>query len=244
MIKIVPSMAIQGGKVVKTIGGNVDEVKVYDKNPLDQAFEFEEHGITRLHLIDIDGARQRRVINYHILETLASYTNLEIDFTGGITTDGDVRTAFDSGAKYVTIATEAVHNREKFSSWLISYGNKAIILAADAKDGIVYTKGWKSQTGIDLMEHIEYYYERGVRRVKSTEIARDGSMKGPAFEMYQQILDRFPDLHILASGGVRGLEDIEALEKMGVSAVIIAKSLYEGRIELSSLKRFAQPSEI
>lgn len=238
MIRIVPSMAIRDGKVVKTIGGNVDEVKVYDTNPLDLAMKFEDHGIQRLHLIDLDGAKKRKIVNYDLLETLSGYTKLEIDFSGGVTTDVDIRTAFECGASYVTVATVAVHEKEKFTSWIVSYGNNKIILAADAKDGIVYTKGWKSQTGIDLIEHIEYYYERGVRRVKSTEIARDGSLQGPALELYEGLLKRFPDLMILASGGVRSVEDIEALEKIGVRAVLIGKSLYEGKIKLEELKRF------
>lgn len=178
------------------------------------------------------------MVNYAVLETIAHYTHLDIDFSGGITTDGDVRTVFECGAKFITVATIAVQEREKFGSWLVSYGNKKIILAADALNGVVLIRGWKRDTGIDLFEHIEHYYERGVRRIKSTEIARDGTLTGPAFEMYQQILEKFPDLWILASGGVRSVEDIEMLQEIGVKAVIIGKSFYEGRIKLSDLHKF------
>ncbi len=238
MIKIIPSISIKEGKVVKTIGGNVDEVKVYDKNPLDLAMEFEANGLKRLHLIDIDGAKKRMLVNYNVLETIAKYTKLAIDFTGGITTDGDVNTAFEYGAQFVTVATVAVHNRDKFSSWLVSYGHKKMILAADARDGIIYTGGWRRHTGIDLFELLAYYYERGVRVVKSTEIARDGTLMGPAFELYRQILEKFPDLQLLATGGIRSVKDIEELEEIGVHGVIIGKSFYEGRIQLSDLKAF------
>ncbi len=238
MIRVVPSVAILGGKVVKTIGGDVEQVKVYDKNPLDLAMEFEDNGITRLHLIDIDGARLRKVVNYRTLETITKYTKLEVEFTGGITSDGDVRTAFEFGASYIAVASVPVHEPEKFNDWLITYGNKKIILAADALHGIVRTKGWKKHTGVDILEHINNYYERGIRKVKSTEISRDGTLEGPAIESYKLMLDKFPDLEITASGGIRSTEDIESLEAIGVQEVLFGKSFYEGRIQLKDLQKF------
>lgn len=231
-------MAIKGGKVVKTIGGDIDQIKIYDKNPLDLAMEFEDNGITRLHLIDLDGAKKRQVVNYNILETITNYTKLEVDFTGGVTSDNDVRTVFESGAKFITVASVAVHERDKFNSWLISYGNKKIILAADSLNRTVLTKGWKRHTGIDLFEHIEYYHERGIRRVKATEIARDGTLAGPAFDLYREIVERFPDIKVLATGGIRDTKDIEELEKIGVFGVIFSKSFYEGKIQLKDLHKF------
>jgi phosphoribosylformimino-5-aminoimidazole carboxamide ribotide isomerase len=238
MIRVVPSVAILGGKVVKTIRGDIDQVNVYDKNPLDLAMEFEDNGITRLHLIDIDGARQRKVVNYHILETISKYTKLEIEFTGGITSDGDVRTAFEFGASYIAVASVPMHQPEEFSAWLTTYGNKKIILAADAYEGIVRTRGWRKHTGVDIMEHIHNFYELGIRKVKSTEISRDGTMEGPALETYKEMLVRFPDLDITASGGIRNVEDIENLEAIGVAEVLFAKSFYEGRIKLKDLQKF------
>lgn len=238
MIKIIPSMAIKGGKVVKTISGDIDQVKIYDKNPLDLAMEFEDNGITRLHLIDFDGAKKRQVVNYNLLDTISKYTKLEIDFTGGVTSDDDVRTVFEYGASFITVATVAVHERDKFTSWLISYGNKKMILAADSLNGTVLTKGWKRHTGIDLLEHLEYYHERGIQRVKATEIARDGTLAGPAFDLYRTLVKRFPDLKIIATGGIRSVEDIEELEKIGVYGVIFSKSFYEGKIQLKDLQKF------
>lgn len=239
MIKIIPSMAIKNGKVVKTIGGDIDQVKIYDKNPIDLAMEFEDNGINRLHLIDLDGAKKRQVVHYNLLETISKYTKLEIDFSGGVTSDDDIRTIFEYGAAFVTIATVAVHEKEKFNSWLISYGNKKIILAADSLNGIVLTKGWKRRTGIDLLEHLAYYHdERGVNKVKATEIARDGTLSGPAFDLYKNIIAKFPDLKVIATGGIRSIEDIEELEKIGVYGVIFSKSFYEGRIQLKDLRKF------
>ena len=231
-------MAIKDGKVVKTIGGDIDQIKIYDKNPIDLAMEFEDNGITRLHLIDIDGAKRRQVVHYNLLNTISKYTKLEIDFTGGITSDDDIRTVFEYGASFITVATVAVHERDKFNSWLISYGSKKMILAADSLNGTVLTKGWKRHTGIDLLEHLEYYHERGVQHVKATEIARDGTLTGPAFDLYKTVVNKFPDLKIIATGGIRSVEDIEELEKIGVYGVIFSKSFYEGKIQLKDLQKF------
>jgi phosphoribosylformimino-5-aminoimidazole carboxamide ribotide isomerase len=238
MIKVIPAITIQGGKIVKSLQGDIDQIKVYDKNPLDLAMELENNGFKRLHLIDLDGATQRKVVNYKILEMITKYTKLEVDFTGGITTDGDVRTVFEFGAKYITTASVPVHEAEKFKSWLITYGGNKIILAADSKDGMVFTSGWKKQTGIELDKHLDYWHERGVRYVKATEIARDGSMLGPNFDLYKNIRTKFPDLKLLASGGVRSVEDIEKLDELGVYAVILSRSIYEGSIKLEELQKF------
>lgn len=240
MIKIIPSITIKGGQVVKTIKGDIDQVKVYDNNPIDIAQEYEAQGIDRLHLIDLDGANQGKIVNYNTLETLAKYTKMDIDFTGGVATEEDVRVAFESGAKFITAATIPVHEKEKFNSWLISYGNNKIILAADSLDRVVLTKGWKRHTGINLFEHLDYYYQRGVTQVKCTEIARDGTLMGPAFELYEEIIQKFPEIQLLATGGVRSTEDIARLEEIGVTGVIIGKSLYEGKIKIQDLSQFTQ----
>ena len=238
MIRIIPSMAVSNGKVVKTVGGNIDELKIYDKNPLDLAMEFEDNGLKRLHLIDLEGAKKRKVINYNVLETITKYTKLEVDYSGGVTSDGDVRTVFEFGAKYFTTATVAVHEQDKFLSWLITYGGNKVILAADSLEGVVLTRGWQRNTGIDLIEHLAYYEQRGVRYVKSTEIARDGTLLGPHFELYKKLVARFPDLRFSACGGIRTVDDIEELNNIGLDAVIIGKSFYEGRINLKDLHKF------
>ncbi len=238
MIKIVPSIAIMGGKVVRTIRSDIDQVQIYDNNPLDLALEFENNGIKYLHLVDLDGAKARQIVNYNILEMLSNYTNLQIDYTGGITRDDDIRTAFECGASHVTAATVAVHEREKFYSWMITYGGEKVILAADSLDGVVRTKGWKKNTGIDLLELLEFYCERGIRYVKTTEIGRNGTLEGPHFELYQKIKEKFPELSILASGGVRSIEDIDQLEASGVAGVIIGKSFYDGKIKLKDLQKY------
>lgn len=243
MIKIVPSIAILGGKVVRTIKGDIDQVQVYDNNPLDLALEFENNGIKCLHLVDLDGAKARQIVNYNILEMLANYTQLEIDYTGGITRDDDIRTAFECGAKHVTAATVAVHEREKFLSWIITYGGDKVILAADALDDVVLTKGWRKNTGINLLEHIKSYHERGVRFVKTTEIGRNGTLEGPNFETYKKIREEFPEIGVLASGGIRSIEDIEQLDALGVTGVIIGKSYYDGKIKLKDLQKFTSVAE-
>jgi phosphoribosylformimino-5-aminoimidazole carboxamide ribotide isomerase len=238
MIQIIASLTIAGGKVVKTVKGNIDELKVYDENPLDMAMNFEAQGFKRLHMIDLDGAKVRKVVNYKLLQVLTQYTKLEIDFSGGITTDDAARTAFECGAKYITTASVPVHENDKFKEWLITYGGKKIILAADSREGIVHTGGWKKHTGIDLYNHLDYWHERGVRYVKAAEIARDGQLQGPDFDLYQKIRDKFPDLNIIASGGVRSIEDIEQLDQMGVYGVILGTSLYEGKITAEHLKKY------
>jgi len=238
MIKIVPSIAIMGGKVVRTIRSDIDQVQIYDNNPLDLALEFENNGIKYLHLVDLDGAKARQIVNYNILEMLSNYTNLQIDYTGGITRDDDIRTAFECGASHVTAATVAVHEREKFYSWMITYGGEKVILAADSLDGVVRTKGWKKNTGIDLMELLEFYCERGIRYVKTTEIGRNGTLEGPNFELYKNIKAKFPELSMLASGGIRSVEDIDQLETIGVNGVIIGKSFYDGKIKLKDLQKY------
>ncbi len=238
MIKIIASLTIAGGKVVKTVKGNIDELKVYDENPLDMAMNFEAQGFKRLHLIDLDGAKARKVVNYQLLQTLTQYTKLEIDFSGGVMTDDDARTIFECGAKYITTASVPVHENDKFKEWLITFGGKKIIMAADSRDGVVHTGGWKRHTGIDLYNHLDYWHERGVRYVKATEIARDGQLQGPDFQLYQNIRSKFPDLNVIAYGGVRSVDDIEKLEEMGVYAVILGTSLYEGTLTANDLGKY------
>ncbi|MGK7394971.1 MAG: HisA/HisF-related TIM barrel protein [Candidatus Cyclobacteriaceae bacterium M3_2C_046] len=238
MIQIIPSITLMHGKLVKTIGGDLSREKVYEGSPVDVAQRFEDHGIQVVHLVDLEGATAGTPKNYHVLEAIASHTNLKVDFTGGILTDGDITKAFEYGATYITVASAAVLNKELFSSWVISYGREKITLGADSLDKKIAIKGWQKSTQIDLFEHISFYYDHGLKYVKTTDISRDGLMEGPAFQLYQDIQTRFPNICILASGGVRSVKDIEQLNDMGVFAVIIGRAIYEGKLHMEDLKPF------
>lgn len=238
MIQIIPSIVINGGKVIKLQQGDFSKEKVYDQSPVDLAKTFEDHGIEVVHLVDLDGARRGQPVNYHILEAIAGHTELKVDFTGGIHTDGDISKAYEYGASYITAASIAVTRKDLFSSWIISYGREKITLGADAINGKIAIRGWQKSTEIDLFDHIEHFYSRGLKYVKTTDIDKDGALKGPAFDLYKGIIERFPDICVLASGGVRSVDDIKRLNEMGVFAVIFGKAFYEGRIKLKELEEF------
>jgi len=238
MIQIIPSILIHNGKVIRLKQGDYSKEIVYNNSPMDLAKEFEDHGIDVVHLVDLDGARRGSPINYHILEAISSHTELKVDFTGGINTDGDISKAYEYGASYITAATIAAYNPNLFASWLISYGREKITLGADQLSGEIAIKGWIKKTQINLYDHIEYFYDRGLKYVKTTDISRDGLMEGPSFELYQSIIDRFEGIQVLASGGVRNIDDIDKLNSMGVFAVIIGRALYEGKIKLNELEKY------
>jgi phosphoribosylformimino-5-aminoimidazole carboxamide ribotide isomerase len=238
MIQIIPSIAVKNGKIIRVQGANIEGAKVYDDSPIDVALRLEEHGIKVVHLVDLDGAQKGSPVNYHILEAISGYTNLELDFTGGIKTDGDISKAYEYGADYITAASVAVERKDLFASWIVSYGREKITLGADALDGKIAYKGWKQNTDIDILEHIGYFYERGLKYVKTTDISKEGSLSGPSFELYEKILKEFPEICVLASGGVRNIDDIRKLNDMGVFAVIFGKAYYEGSLKLEDLKEF------
>lgn len=242
MIQIIPSISVYQGKCVKIARGDFENPVFYDENPVELAQALEENGIKRMHLIDLDGAKKGRVVNYPILQMMAAYTDMEIDFSGGISTDSDVRTAFEYGAKYITAASVAAIERHFFSSWIVSYGREKVILAADTLNGKIMARGWQKNTGIDLMEHIGFYYERGIKYVKCTDVSRDGTMKGPDLDLYSSILEKFPNIHLLACGSVGTIEDIEKLQEIGVKGVMIGRALYEGKIKLEELRYLASSS--
>jgi phosphoribosylformimino-5-aminoimidazole carboxamide ribotide isomerase len=241
MIQVIPSIAIRKGKVVKMRKGDPTSEKVYDENPLDLAKRFEDHGIEVIHLVDLDGAEKGSPVNYHVLEALAGYTDLKIDFTGGISTDGDVTKSFEFGADYITAASVSVTDPELFESWIISFGREKMTLGADVTNvdtmELLY-RGWRRKASITLYEHLERFYARGLKYVKSTDVSRDGVLVGPAFDFYEGIISRFPDLCVLASGGVRGVDDIKRLNEMGLFAVIFGKAYYEGILKLKELEQF------
>jgi phosphoribosylformimino-5-aminoimidazole carboxamide ribotide isomerase len=227
MIQVIPSIAIRHGNVVKMRKGDKASEKAYDENPLDLAKRFEDHGIEVVHLVDLDGAEKGSPVNWHVLETVAGHTDLKIDFTGGISTDGDISKAYEYGADYITAASIAVTDPELFASWIISYGREKMTLGADVinkQSKELLFRGWQRKANLSLFEHLEYFYTRGLKYVKSTDVSRDG------------VLD--PELCVLASGGVRGVDDIKRLNDMGIFAVIFGKAYYEGVLNLKDLEQF------
>ncbi|MCE2935630.1 MAG: HisA/HisF-related TIM barrel protein [Cyclobacteriaceae bacterium] len=241
MIQVIPSIAIRKGKVVKMRKGDPSSEKAYDENPLDLAKRFFDHGIEVVHLVDLDGAEKGSPKNFHVIEAIAGHTDLKIDFTGGICTDGDIAKAYEAGASYITASSIAITAPELFSSWIVSYGREKITLGADVTDiksKRVAFRGWQKVSELTLFDHINHFYQRGLKYVKTTDISRDGVLEGPAFSFYQEMIDRFPDLQILASGGVRGVDDIKRLNDMGIFAVIFGKAYYEGILQLKDLEQF------
>ncbi|MCC8132847.1 MAG: 1-(5-phosphoribosyl)-5-[(5-phosphoribosylamino)methylideneamino]imidazole-4-carboxamide isomerase [Tannerellaceae bacterium] len=238
MIELIPAIDIIEGKCVRLTQGDYSTRKVYNEDPLEIAKMFEDYGIRRLHVVDLDGARAGHIINYRVLERLAIRTGLVIDFGGGLKQDSDLRTAFESGAQMVTGGSIAVKDPDVFSSWISTFGNDKIILGADAKDRKIAVSGWEETTEADLFTFIEDYCNKGITKVISTDISRDGMLQGPAVELYQEMHTTFPELYIIASGGVSSIEDIEKLNEGGIPGVIFGKAIYEGRIRLKDLERF------
>lgn len=241
MIQVIPSIAIRNGNVVKMRKGDKASEKAYDENPLDLAKRFQDHGIEVIHLVDLDGAEKGSPRNWHVLEAIAGHTDLKVDFTGGISTDGDISKAYEYGADYITAASIAVTDPELFASWIISYGREKMTLGADVinrESKELLFRGWQSKSHLTLFDHLDYFYSRGLKYVKSTDVSRDGVLEGPAFDFYHEIKDKFPELCILASGGVRGVDDIKRLNDMGIFAVIFGKAYYEGILSLKDLEQF------
>lgn len=237
-MRLVPSISVIGGRTARLTQGDYKSEKVYDVSPLDVAEQFADHGITRIHLIDLDGAKKGTPVNYPTLELIAGHTDLKINFAGGLHTDGDILKALEFGAESITAATIAVYNKELFSNWIMSYGREKIALGADALNGLIKVGGWQKDTKLPLDEHISYFYDRGLKYLKTTDISRDGIMEGPSFELYERLLKTYPELCIFASGGVRNLDDMKRLHDMGVYGVIFGKAFYEGRITLKDLEGF------
>ena len=235
MIQIIPAIDIIGGKCVRLTQGDYAQQKTYNENPLEVAQSFEDAGITRLHLVDLDGAKQKRIINHKVLETLASKTKLHIDFGGGVQSDEMIQLAFDYGAKQVTGGSVAVKNPELFEGWLQSYGGEKIILGADARDEKIAISGWEEATEKSVYEFVGEYIKKGAKYTISTDVAKDGLLQGPSFDLYQNLQDQYPDLHIIASGGVATFDDIVKLNDMNIFGVIVGKAIYEGRVTLKQL---------
>ncbi|MGI6794876.1 1-(5-phosphoribosyl)-5-[(5-phosphoribosylamino)methylideneamino]imidazole-4-carboxamide isomerase [Bacteroides sp. KG68] len=238
MIELIPAIDIIDGKCVRLSQGDYESKKVYNENPVEVAKELEAHGIRRLHVVDLDGAVSHHVVNYRTLERIAVNTSLIIDFGGGIKSDEDLRIAFENGAMMVTGGSIAVKNPELFCGWLQTYGPEKIILGADVKDRKIAVNGWKDESECELFPFLKEYVETSVRKVICTDISCDGMLQGPSTTLYREVLEQYPGLFLIASGGVSRADDIRELEVAGVPAVIFGKALYEGRITLKELENF------
>ena len=235
---IIPAIDLIDGKCVRLSQGDYDRKTVYNGNPLEVAKQFEDNGIKRLHLVDLDGAKAHHIVNYKVLEKISVNTSLLIDFGGGLKSDDDLRIAFECGASMITGGSIAVKSPEIFDSWLKTYGSDKIILGADVRDEKISVTGWTESTDLKLIPFLNEYVKKGITKVICTDIGKDGMLEGPSFELYKNILSEFPDLYLVASGGVSSIKDLEDLALAGLPAVIFGKAIYEGRIELKDLKNF------
>ena len=234
MIELIPAIDIIEGQCVRLTKGDYDQKTVYG-NPLEMAQEFERIGFRRLHMVDLDGAKSKHIVNDEVLNRITKATNLIVDFGGGIKTDEDIRKAFDNGASMVTVGSIAVTHPELFLSWVEQYRAERLILGADVRNGKISINGWKEDSTEDLLPFLRRYIDAGVRNVLCTEISKDGTLQGPAIELYQRVMKEYPELHLIASGGVSSIEDIKSLDAAGIPAVVFGKAIYEGKINLQEL---------
>jgi phosphoribosylformimino-5-aminoimidazole carboxamide ribotide isomerase len=235
---IIPAIDLIDGKCVRLSQGDYDRKTIYNSNPLEVAKLFEDNGIKRLHLVDLDGAKANHIVNYRVLEKIAVNTSLLIDFGGGLKSDNDLRIAFECGAGMITGGSIAVKSPEIFESWLVKYGSDKIILGADVRNEMISVTGWTESTDLKLLPFLGEYINKGITKVICTDIGKDGMLEGPSTELYKKILSEYPELYLVASGGVSSLKDLENLLLAGVPAVIFGKAIYEGRIDLKDLKNF------
>lgn len=237
-MELIPAIDLIEGKCVRLTQGDYSTRKVYNEDPLEVALQFESVGIERLHVVDLDGAKAGHIVNYNVLERLASRTRLIIDFGGGLKSDEDLRIAFDCGAQMITGGSIAVKKPERFLTWLEKYGGERVILGADAKDKKIAVSGWEEGTDLDLIPFVKDYREKGVQKIICTDIGRDGMLQGPAIDLYKEIKEEVEGLYVIASGGVSSMADIERLDEAGIPAVIFGKAIYEGRIRMSEIEKY------
>lgn len=235
---IIPAIDIIDGKCVRLTQGDYNQKKVYNEDPLEVAKQFEDAGIQRLHLVDLDGAKAKHIVNYKVLERIAAKTQLWIDFGGGLKADEDVRIAFESGAAQITGGTVAVKNPTIFLAWLAQYGSEKIILGSDVRDRKIAISGWQEDSELELLPFLEDHIAKGIQYTICTDVSKDGLLEGTALTLYQEIRTHFPDLQLIASGGVTNMKEVEELAKLGCFGVIIGKAIYEGHIQLSDLVAF------
>ena len=232
---LIPAIDIIGGRCVRLTKGDYATEKVYSHDPVMVAKEMEMLGFRRLHVVDLDGARSKHVVNIDVLRRITSETSLIVDFGGGIKAEEDLQKAFDAGAHMVTLGSIAVTDREKVLTWLQEFGAEHIILGADVREGLISINGWKEESALELLPFLESYLDEGVRHVLCTDINRDGLLQGPSTPLYRQIMQAFPDCQLIASGGVSSIDDIRGLDAAGIPAVVFGKTIYEGKIDLPSL---------
>ena len=240
-MRIIPAIDIIEGKCVRLSKGDYDTKKIYNEDPLEVAQQFEDAGLQYLHLVDLDGAKAKHIVNWKVLEKLASKTQLQIDFGGGIKSDEDLRIAFESGAQQITGGSIAVKEPVKFTSWITAYGPEKIILGADVMDGKIAVSGWQEESDLEIESFIKDYVAKGIEYVISTDISKDGMLEGPSFELYQSILEKLPDLKLIASGGVSNIDDLVKLKEQGLEGAIVGKAIYENRISLKELGELTHP---
>jgi phosphoribosylformimino-5-aminoimidazole carboxamide ribotide isomerase len=238
MMTIIPAMDIIDGQCVRLTKGDFGTKKVYDNNPVSVAKRFEDSGVKRLHMVDLDGARVKRVVNHRVLEAVAGNTDLEIDFGGGVQSDVDIQLVFNSGAQQVTAGSVSVKDPQLVQSWLDTYGSEKIILGADVKNKMIAISGWQEATNLKLDDYLSEHLDQGFKYVICTDISRDGVLNGPAVALYRELKNKYKSIYLIASGGVGDFDDLSRLADVGVNGVIIGKALYEGRIKLEELKPF------
>jgi phosphoribosylformimino-5-aminoimidazole carboxamide ribotide isomerase len=234
-MQIIPAIDIIDGKCVRLTQGDYNLKTVYNDDPLEMAKQFESAGLQRLHLVDLDGAKAGKVLNWKVLESIAAHTSLVIDFGGGIKTEDDLTTVWQSGAALATIGSLAAKNEELFTEWINQYGPEKFLLGADVKDEKIAVGGWLETTGIDVFSFIEKYMSKGISQVFCTDISKDGKLQGPSVDLYEKIIGRFPSLFFIASGGVSSIADLKDLKRIGCKGAIVGKAIYENRISLEEL---------
>ncbi len=238
MIKIIPAIDIINGQCVRLTQGDYEQKKVYNSNPVEVAKSFEDAGIQQLHLVDLDGAKAKHIVNASVLENIVKETNLRVDFGGGIKSDKDLNVAFYAGASQITAGSIAVSNPELVSRWIEVYGADKIILGADVKGGKIAVHGWQKESSEELFPFLENYLKKGIEYCICTDVAKDGLLQGTSVGLYETIIKRFPKVKLIASGGVNSIQEIERLEELGCHGVIIGKAIYEGKIKLKELEKF------
>jgi len=237
-MQIIPAIDIIEGKCVRLTEGDYAQKKIYNEDPLEVAKAFEGIGLMRLHLVDLDGAKAGEVVNWKVLEKIANNTELKIDFGGGIKTEATLKTVLDTGATYATIGSLAVKNELLFQEWIARFGANVFMLGADVLEEKIAIGGWLEKTDISVFDFMKSYIDKGVKQIFCTDIKKDGKLQGPSIELYQKIIEQFPNLHLIASGGVSSLDDLIELEEIGCSAAIVGKAIYENKITISELANF------
>jgi phosphoribosylformimino-5-aminoimidazole carboxamide ribotide isomerase len=237
-MRIIPAIDIIEGKCVRLTKGDYNTKKVYNEDPIEVAKSFEDAGIQYLHLVDLDGAKSQHIVNYKVLENIASKTNLKIDFGGGLKSNKDLEIAFNSGARQITGGSIAVKNPKLFNEWINQFGKDKIILGADCKDQKIAVSGWQEESDLDVIPFIEKFHQLGLESVICTDISKDGMLEGPSFNLYQNILEKLPNIKLIASGGISDIDEFQKLVELGCEGVIVGKAIYENKISLKQIEQF------